>query len=372
MEDEMFFTNALRKRGRNDLCWCLSGVKYKYCHLNRESKEKIEFGQALHINYGIFNDKKCLHPDKENCSGKRIRAHTIQRNGGLKKITDTSNHVLRIARNPMGENDPEQIGWKNASTFYGFCEKHDGSTFAPLETTPFSGSKEQCFLLYYRALCYEHYNKEALVEIFKTHKMSIDNGFSLERQIRVQQELNHYISEFGRTVQELKAEKEIADSYLLQNVFSNYAHLIIYFSGTLDLVTSSHFHLSYDLLGNQIYNLSDKSVFAEGASFSIFDIEENRGAVIVSWNKNYKYVNAFIDGLLEIKPNIQLNILHQLMFAQSENVFFSFDWWSCLSDDKKEFINHLSYNTGENYACELRSETCLHNWTFESMQKVNV
>ena len=371
INDDAFFTEALRKRGKNEPCWCLSGIKYKKCHWERENKDKFEIGRVLNVNYKLFNVKRCMHPDTENCSGTRIRSHTIQRNGSLKKIIDSKNNVLRMSRDIFNIDEPEEIGWKKASTFYGFCENHDGTMFSVLENHVFEADEEQCFLLYYRALCYELYNKEALVEILKFQKNVIDNGFPLRRQIEIQYSINHSISEFERTVQELQNEKAEADSYLIQRDFSNYSHLVIHFSGSLDLSSSSHFHLAYDLQGNKIYSLSDINTLGEGASFSIIDVDENRGAITISWNKSYKHVQTFIEDLLGNNCDVLLNKIHQLMFAQSENVFFSTYWWKQLSKNEKDFIKHLYYNTDENYGLELQPDFKVHRWSLEAIDKVN-
>jgi SEC-C motif len=32
----------LRERGRNELCWCGSGKKYKRCHLREDSLKRVE------------------------------------------------------------------------------------------------------------------------------------------------------------------------------------------------------------------------------------------------------------------------------------------------------------------------------------------
>jgi uncharacterized protein YecA (UPF0149 family) len=41
-----FFTSSpdepLSKLGRNDLCWCGSGNKYKRCHIEKDEKKRSE------------------------------------------------------------------------------------------------------------------------------------------------------------------------------------------------------------------------------------------------------------------------------------------------------------------------------------------
>jgi hypothetical protein len=56
------------------------------------------------------------------------------------------------------------IGINDASTLRIFCQTHDSDGFAPLEQATFSGTKEQCFLLAYRALCHEYSKKSDVLD----------------------------------------------------------------------------------------------------------------------------------------------------------------------------------------------------------------
>ena len=77
-------------------------------------------------------------------------------------IVDESGHCLTFfSQRAILSGTPERRGWREASTFPGFCDRHDRATFAPIETVPFIGSAEQSFLLAYRAECHELYQKQA-------------------------------------------------------------------------------------------------------------------------------------------------------------------------------------------------------------------
>lgn len=370
-DTDPFVVKALRKHSANEKCWCLSGKKYKRCHRNRERKSEVTVGQALQVNNDLFKVKKCMHPDTQNCSGKRIRAHTIQRNGGLKHITDDKNKVLMM-RGDMGRYAPELIGWKDASTFYGFCSHHDSTAFKNIEDNVFSGSSEQCFLLYYRALCYQKYQKEAFVETLKRQKEILDNGKILDEQISIQLTLNRYIHDYGRTVSELNEEKKDADKSLITETYSNYSHLITYFTGSFDLFTTSHMHPAYDLFGTSIYDIYDDATPGEGASFSIVPVNGDTSAFVLSWNTEHSHVKTFIDGILEIPEEIRLNLMHQLLFAYSENICFSSDWWNSLDEEQKSFIKKLYSFGADNYGKELNAELTTHRWTIDRVVTVNV
>src|SRR5690349_8890516 len=83
------------KMPRNELCWCLSGRKYKRCHLDRERQSPINIYEHAAALREKFAAGYCSHPlaNATNCSSKIISSHTVQRRGGLANITE-GGHVL--------------------------------------------------------------------------------------------------------------------------------------------------------------------------------------------------------------------------------------------------------------------------------------
>lgn len=139
---------ALRSRKHYEKCWCGSDRKFKNCHRLREQEPEIQLGRILDEQSRIFwRQRGCMHPNAgpEQCKGKIIDSHSIQRKGPLGKIVDTKNHVchLNIA---AGGVSLRQIGWRKASVFPGYCSQHDSDIFSPLEKEPFHGTHEQCVL----------------------------------------------------------------------------------------------------------------------------------------------------------------------------------------------------------------------------------
>jgi hypothetical protein len=57
--------------------------------------------------------------------------------------------------------EPRRRGINQATTFFGFCDRHDCELFRPLETKEFEFNPLQVALLGYRAICRDSYGKEA-------------------------------------------------------------------------------------------------------------------------------------------------------------------------------------------------------------------
>ena len=163
-----------RKIGRNDKCWCGSGKKFKRCHLNREDQQPPGKQEMLERFNRLYEEGDCLHPKAgtSTCAGKIIKAHTIQRNGDLNVIA-RQGHVYNILKHGKWfdssrfelNDTPNKVGVREASTFMGFCAKHDNELFTPIEKEPFCGTTDQIALFGYRAICYELYMKERALPV---------------------------------------------------------------------------------------------------------------------------------------------------------------------------------------------------------------
>jgi len=140
--------------GANDPCWCGSGKKYKRCHRDRGQEKPIHPKELSNQYRRPFERKFCLHPDanKITCGKKIISAHTLQRAGAIRQLIDASNHVLTFyppERESNGELKLHSRGWRDASTFTGFCDTHDNELFADIENRLFASDEKQCLLIGY-------------------------------------------------------------------------------------------------------------------------------------------------------------------------------------------------------------------------------
>ncbi len=156
-----------KKLGRNDQCWCGSGLKYKKCHMARERQEPVNIWEVAGEHNKLFGTKDCLAPDamKVDCSGAIVKAHTVPRSGSLQQIA-RNGHVYSFIPTlgniikGKGRLQPRLVHINVASTFTGFCSTHDDGIFSKIEKQAFVGSQEQCFLLAYRGLARELYTKK--------------------------------------------------------------------------------------------------------------------------------------------------------------------------------------------------------------------
>ena len=184
------------KLGRNEKCWCGSGRKYKHCHLNRESQTPLPRSEVIKRFRRALSKKMCLAPDswKNECVGQIVQAHTVSKSGSLRRIARKGHvyslkPILGSPNRSIGQSlfTPRLQGINSASTFSGFCTRHDDLIFTPIEKRAFTGTPEQCFLLGYRAVAGELYAKRAALENLDLFQ-DLDRGRPVEEQVLLQSE----------------------------------------------------------------------------------------------------------------------------------------------------------------------------------------
>lgn len=328
---------------RNSLCWCGSGRKYKHCHRMRAQEQPLPLGALSHKLKKERPLSTCLHPEASaNTCGKIINAHTLQRSGVLHSIIDDQNHVLSFY--PMERDDDnlprlQRVGWKRASVFTGFCQRHDDVTFAALEKMPFRGTKEQCFLAGYRALCHEVYQKSRTVMHIPLLRDNLDRGRDEIEQWRIQHRIGLQAAgvEAGRT--DALVRKQAADEMLLSRNYDEWDYCTIFFAGEVSIASTGAPTPTYDLDRNRLQDLVREPLIQP--LFCTVLTAESGGAVSFSWPKDSHAAHHFLESLFR-KPETAIpNIIAQFIFAHIENTFFSKKWWEGLTDHQREYMRYL-------------------------------
>lgn len=161
-----------RKVGRNDLCPCGSGEKYKKCCRGKAGDASfLNPLNFLQIYKTIRKEawiKQCLYPDDSACSERIISAHSIQNNKILRLISNDGNVYMPCpkADNPFAV--MTKWGRKEATVFTGFCGYHDNNIFQPIENNAFDKSALHIFLYTYRCFAVEYHKKQEVVNMQKS------------------------------------------------------------------------------------------------------------------------------------------------------------------------------------------------------------
>lgn len=330
---------------RNEPCWCGSGKKYKHCHLGREKEPALPLSAISSTMHNAWQHETCLHPQASpsNCN-RIVAAHSVQRSRVLDKLVDAENHVLRLWPLFVEDGDTklelQRIGWRKASTFTGFCAKHDSQTFAPLENSQFTASTEQCFLIGYRALCHEVFQKMGSVQATPAVRRIVDRGMPAWAQRRAQ--YIHELSSAGvrHGLADRRLQKEKMDHSLLNGSYIGWTRALILFDGPLSVTSTGVITPTKDIFGKPLQELHREEI-VEGLMFGMATTARG-GGVVFLWANSDPAPRAFVDSLLAVTEANLPGILIQVFFAYCENTFFSGEWWSSLSKDLQERVTSLA------------------------------
>lgn len=341
-----------RKIGRNNPCWCGSGKKFKKCHLDRDKQEPVPLWQASDKFKESFGVKYCVVPDelKKECDRDIIKAHTVSKSGSLKRIA-RDGHVYALKQNLMsivrneGIPTPELVGINNASTFTGFCGYHDKIIFAPLEDVDFTNSLLQCFLLGYRAVSREYFQKKGALDFLEI-STEADKGFLPIEQQEIQA-LNYYCKLGFRTgLRNIETHKSRYENVLLSQNYNNVFYYSIMLQSPPDVMCSGGIFPECDFEGNKLQDLDNLDLTPDLISFSSFATSTG-GAIVFSWlDDSNEYCTRFLKSLHKIHNNDLPNALVRFTFEFFENILLGPNWWDNLdSTVKSKLIKKLESMT---------------------------
>lgn len=330
--------------GRNDPCWCGSGKKFKKCHWGLDSDKVFNFFDAAKHLKKLFNKKYCLHPDANNnlCEGNIVKAHTIQRNGGLSRIA-RSGHVYGLntnaeaVRKNHGLPPIELVGTVKASTFTGFCKFHDNQIFEPIEKHDFIPCAEHAFLLSYRSLCRELFLK-------RVHNNSLDFFKNSKKDIyALHQDTIDKIIEWQKlgvttSLKSLNYHKTLYDKILKDSNFSEVKYCILLLKESPEFLSSGAIYPDFDFQGNQVQTLSIEGRVTDIISCSIIATVSG-GAVVFGWlNKPSDSADKLMKSLSSLPENRKVDAIARYTFGTCENTYLSPLWWEGLSSEKRDYI----------------------------------
>ena len=328
------------KIGRNDPCWCGSGKKLKKCHLAGETGAGPDRQEVLRRFMRVYETGRCLHPDAHvgSCSGDVIAAHTIQRSGGLDRIARRG-HVYNMAKHGRfydrskwaPDTGPISVGTKEASTFRGFCSRHDSQLFEPIERQPFSSKPEQIALLGYRAISYEWLMKEKLLETNDINRDILKDYPPLERQ----QYLEHIMFHNVGVRKGIEDIKDLADHYsemIMGGDYTGLAYYIVMFGDTPDVVSSGVIQTTHDFNGNKVAELGHPGHPVETVAYSLIVTDEG-GAAVFSWPREHSLTSQVMATLDELPDQELPHAITRFTFEWFENTYFGPDWWDSLDEE---------------------------------------
>lgn len=335
----------------NDLCFCGSEKKYKNCHrkLQREKKSHPKKIVSMIRNKQNVVYRTCFWP---GCSSPPIsKSHTVQKSKELNDIAenglvlgfDFSREFLSNKNSSSETPKPSEIGIGEASTFPGFCSHHENK-FHKFENRPIDGSKEQCVLIGFRALCHELFKKEIGIRIHEECRDETCKGIDWAWQYRNVIILNNLNEGAKLAVPDLEHSLGLYNKMISAKCYDDIESYVIFFKGSSILYSAGACLLENDFDNNivqDVFNLCDSGMLLKCITFSLLKTE-NTNVAIFTWPKSYSDIAFPFISSLHSKKN-RTDLIIKWIFNHFENVFFSISWWNNLTEDQKmEILNAFS------------------------------
>jgi hypothetical protein len=343
-------------------CWCGSGKKWKWCHKGRDAMRAPAYGE-LHAK--MLDEAKngiCMHPEAPAmCSRKIVKAHTVQKNGGLSAIAERG-HVISalagynaLARN-VGQLVPTPVGINSASTFFGFCSAHDAKFFRPAEYNLLGLTNEVAFLLAYRAMSYEYYAK-LLAERWHPIQAMADCGQPFDRQVAIQMQFHWVLQGTRLAIQDFVGVKQRFDTAWMEQRYHEISFFAVEFEHCMPIVGCGGFAPEFDFLGRTQQHLGRLEI--ENVYFN-WTVIDGRSVAIFAWlQSEHPYCRDFVESFKQLPCSDYANALIRMSFEHIENIYFRPSWWNALKPEIREKLVLKMRNgtiSGEHSAPNLLSD----------------
>lgn len=326
------------KIGRNEKCPCGSGKKYKQCHGSSiaDISNKLHLGRINADLRKFARSKECLVPDfmKSECNHKIIKSHSVSRSGSLKLI-ERNSHVYWHDPSLLNldfdlSSQFKLVGINEASTFPGFCNKHDSEIFSPLETKKFTGTAEQCFLLAYRSVCLEIYKKNILK---KQH--------IYKKAIFSQNKDQNLLEDFDQGVNlgllDLMDQKKSYDDILKAKNFNSCKYVLFEFDEIFPIQSTCSYQVDIDINGNRIQKYHTHKKALDSICIISF-AADSKSYICFFWlQKSNDICSQYMEPILKFSREQLPALFGSIILQSSENSYISPSWYENLDQNGREW-----------------------------------
>lgn len=285
-----------------------------------------------------FSTKTCMAPMSDH-EMPIVAAHTLSVESMLRKIA-VDGHVYtfgqpkRIAKDTFPI-EVQRKGIRDVSVFNGLCSKHDRELFSCLETEPFAFTRQQLFMLAYRATARECYLKRKQAESLPTaEEYATIHGIT--DAVRLSDEALIFQAACLRGAEEVEALKVSLDKLLIQKGWDRLVSYAILFSSTPTVLATAAFQPFVDMDGTQLQDFEDLEADMSQIMLSLIPTDTG-GAAIFSWLDTANAApRRFLESILRGQDKTSA-VLHAVL-DNTENVAYAPVWYEQLTQDQRQYI----------------------------------
>ncbi len=285
--------------------------------------------------------KDCYFP---KCKDHPIKAHSISNNKLLKNISEKG-ILLKVDWDPDEGCHLTECGRNLASTFKGFCDKHD-KIFEDIDTKDYIvGNIEQEFLFAMRGAAKELSAKR----IASSSTNAILDGNN-RQNLQTIEEFRDMLKEFDigqrLSIKDQNETKSILIDTLLKKKYHVLESVRIVIDGYYPIVASSSFNMELDDDGNLINNVFPEaySIKMKPCFFTLFP-QGDRTYCIISYFRKHKKDYQFLKKFKDLDNADKKVLVSNILASYVENFFVKPSYWEKLDYKTKFQLKYLLNKT---------------------------
>ncbi len=280
----------------------------------------------------------CLYPRALDLGcDMAIESHAIQKSS-LHLISDKRNKVYTQHTSLSSPNDIvsiKKVGINKASTFRGFCAKHDNELFQPIEDHPLQICEEHAFLLHFRAERKQLYYYNRLMACYY-NDVSPDDGNSLWYFYALRTAF-HFQTGNRTWVIGSKAGANL-DDVITSGDYSSTRFVGLIIDRVPEIMTCACVTPVVDVTGNTLQDITNPQ-YLHSISISVLPYGTENGVILFSWVGESKVCERFIRSILTLPTQAICATIVRMLFHRVKDIYFSPHWWNKLPPDAKASLS---------------------------------
>lgn len=281
--------------------------------------------------------KQCYFP---KCDNTPIKAHSISNNRLLKALSDDG-AVLEINWDPANGYHFTECGRGVASTFRGFCDKHD-KIFGRIDVEDYAvDDLEQEFLFALRGAARE-LNAKKVASASMDAMISGNNHQGMKVIDELKSDAEYF--NFGQNL-------SIRDQFFTRSIFMDTLakkkyHVLetvrIVMDGSYPIVASSSFNMELSISGDVINDVSPSgySTKMKPCFFTLFP-QNDKTFCLISYFRRYKEDYAFLREFESADEDTKKNLVSNLLVLYIENFYIKPSYWTKIDNETKNKLVYL-------------------------------
>lgn len=297
------------------------------------------------------NIKECFHPNKAECKGGIIKAHSLQRQGALKTLEkEVKGNKYLYVHTEREHNfkhdffDLKKVGRKAATTFDGFCSFHDTELFKEIENdieaTDICNDKHM-FLHSYRSFSVAYHRK---FEEMKLYNSKDEEVLSFFKEAYSNGHLEAIKEGVSMALNDLKPPKEKLDEMLVNEDYSSLRYFAFEYDYTVPVACASYI-TPHNLPNGKMIQMNSYSENQSSIITTVLPFE-NRTIVVLAVFMDDEVGMQYIDELeLLFDDEMKFNkFMSFYLLTGAENLVVSPHYIDTRSVKfRKEYCSFLNY-----------------------------